>query len=166
MAHLIPPKKRGRPKQRAEDTPPTPETEAKLQPDQLTVLLADGVLSPDQERAGRALHALTRAWMRGMSPRSQFEAPTPPNRRKAARSPVDRMTEREERLWLTAYKPWAAAETATLVCRRPRLTALDLVRQVVDDNTAPRDIARRLDLDAGEVTAALKDALDRFISQK
>lgn len=166
MGGLIPARRRGRPNKNVPDVGPTPETVAKLQPDQLSALLARGKISPDHERAGRSLHSLTSALQRGMSPVSQLQTPSSAGKRKTAKSPLDRLSGREETAWAAIYRPWANIASQTIVARRPKLTLMDLTLRVVESNQKPRGIAAFFEMTEEQVLSRLIDGLDLYIAQE
>lgn len=144
MKKLIPVKRRGRPKKNADERiNPTPETLAKLEPDHLRILLSKGEITPDQERAGRQIHALFHAMRSGGSPASRLDPPATSKRPVLTKSPVERLSGRQEDLWRKRYIPWARAKGSQVVVRRPRLTNLGLVEQLVSENRSPDLVAAR-----------------------
>jgi len=153
--------RRGRPK-REENCGPTPETTAKLEPDVLLVLRQHDHVTPEQETAARELHAMWRALKRGMLPQSKVVPASPIPGRKQVRSPFARMNDYELELWSERYRPWANAESRTLVTGWPRLSRLELTRRIVEDNATPAAIGAMHGLAQTQVMEHLRNALDRY----
>ncbi len=167
MKKLIPVRRRGRPKKRADDRiDPTPETAAKLEPDHLHKLLSEGEISPDQERAGRQIHALFRALNAGGSPTSRLDAPGKSKRPGLTKTPLERLSERQEDLWRSRFTPWARASGATVVVGRPRLTSLGLVERLVTENQSPEAISARFRVSRETLLEAFRTAMDAYNAKK
>jgi hypothetical protein len=153
-------KKRGRPKRRDEAVGPTPETAAKLEPDVLLGLTEAGVLTLEQERAGREIADVWRALMRGF-----FGTFNPDGARLSGRvrEPVDAMTQGEARIYATTYLPWAKQEVRALVVNFPKLTRCDLAYRVCAANQSPETVARAFQVDRFALIQPLRDGLDNYL---
>lgn len=163
---LIPSRRRGRPKSREESVGPTPQTLAKLERDQLSHLLSEGELNPDQERAGRKIHSFTMALRRGSVPTSSFKAGLVARGKRAPKSPTEKLNETQALHWSRVYSPWAKAMSREVVARRPPLTALGLIERVVNENSNPVGLAASHSLAPAQLLEHLRDALDRYIAQE
>jgi hypothetical protein len=152
-------KKRGRPKRRDDAVGPTPETAAKLERDVLLALTESGVLSLDQERAGREIADVWRALMRGFFGTFNLEGAKVSGR---VREPVDAMTQSEARVYASTYLPWAKQEVRALVVNFPKLTRCDLAYRVCAANQSPDTIARGFQVDRYALIGPLRDALDNY----
>lgn len=166
MAGFIPMRKRGRPPRTQEAVAPTPETAAKLQRDQVSDLLKQGELTPDQERVARKIHSFSMALARGMFPQSRIQAAAPLPSRSLPQAPLERLNDRESDLWSRVYRPWAGEMSRQLVGRRPKLTALTVVERIVNENDSPDALSSAFDLPRKQVLDGLRQALDGYIAQK
>lgn len=166
MADLIPARRRGRPKSKNECILPTPETVAKLKRDEVSALLTEGELSPDQERVAREIHYFTMALRRGAMPTSPFKFDTVERGRRSAESSVEKLKERDAYHLSHVFSPWARDMSKEVVARRPPLNALGLVERVVNENFSPKLLARRHCVTQREVLDYLRFALDKYIAQK
>jgi len=166
VANLIPARRRGRPKAKSDCILPTPETVAKLKRDELAVLLAEGELNPDQERAARKIHSFTMALRRGALPTSPFKFGTTEKRRRMAESAAEKLKEPEAEHLSFVFSPWARDMSKAVVARRPPLTALGLVECVVNENMNPNLLARQHGVTQERILDHLRGALDAYIAQK
>ena len=167
MADMIPARRRGRPrKTAAEAVPPTPETAAKLEPDHVKALLSAGRITPDQERAGRQIHALFLALGRGASPVSRLRPPSGPRGRLLPQTPLDRLAGDQERQWRDIYAPWMKKAGADVVVRRPRLTVLRLVEHLVTENRSLAALSLAYGVPQAALVAAFQAAMDAYNAQK
>ena len=69
------------------------------------------------------------------------------------------MSEREELIWRTRYRPWADQEGRV---RLGRATRLELVIAFVLDNLGPSQVDRRYCLRHGSAAGHLRQALHRY----
>lgn len=162
MSGLIPKRRRGRPKSREECSEPTPQTLAKLQRDQLSRLLAEGEINPDQERAARKIHSFTMALRSGSVPTSQLERGLAGYQRRAPRSPTERLSKREAHHWSGVYSPWAKAMNREVVARRPNLSVLGLIEKIVNENQSPEILAQRYFVPRERILRHMQNALDSY----
>lgn len=166
MADLIPSRKRGRPRRTEECVDPTPETRAKLQRDQVADLLKQGELTPDQERAARKIHSFTMALQRGMFPQSRLQAAAPAPSKEKPRSPLERLSARDDDHWSQVYRPWAGAMRMRVVSRQPPLSSFKLVDSIVNENFSPDRVSALYDLPKDRILKSLRLALDSYIAYK
>lgn len=166
MVDLIPARRRGRPKAKKDCILPTPETVAKLKRDELTALLTEGELNPDQERAARKIHSFTMALRRGAVPTSPFKFGAMEKQRRAAESAPEKLKEPEAEHLNTVFSPWARDMNKTIVARRPRLTALGLIERVVNENNSPQHLAHQHGVTQTQLLDHLRGALDSYNTYK
>lgn len=166
MADLIPVRRRGRPKSRVEAIEATPQTVAKLQRDEVTVLFTEGELCPDQERAARKIHSFTMALRHGSVPTSNLRADIVSQTRRTPRAAAEKLNDREATHWTEVYRPWANVVAKRIVARRPPLTGLALVERVVNENCAPDALAKFHGVDRAQLLKELREALDLYNAQK
>ncbi|MBT5241439.1 MAG: hypothetical protein HOH20_14185 [Rhodospirillaceae bacterium] len=159
MTGLIPVCKRGRPRRAEVAIAPTPETVAKLQRDQVSDLLKQGELNPDQERVARKILSFSLALTRGMFPQSRIQAAAPLPARSLPQAPLERLSDSESELWSKVYRPWAGEMSRQLVGRRPKLTALSVVERIVNENNSPYALSSAFDLPRKQVLDGLRQAL-------
>ena len=142
---------------RPEHIPPTPQTVRKLRRDVIAELVDRGALDPQHGRAADEIHDVWRAFGRGLFPSAR---PLDGVRIKARyRTPLDRMTEREELIWRTRYRPWADQEGRVRV---GETTRLELVIAFVLDNLGPRQVELRYELRHGSAAGHLRQALHHY----
>ena len=166
MAGLITKAQRGRSKQKNANIGPTPETAAKLKPDQLAVLLGQGKITPDHERGRPAPAQLHAALKKGASPTTQLRLPSTLRGHQKPLSPLEHLNEGQQRQWNLAYRPWADSIAQKIVGRRPKLSLLGLVRRVVDDNHSIQRVSFDFNLPEGDLLNNLRDGLEAYIAQK
>ncbi len=140
-----------------EHIPPTPQTVRKLRRDVIATLIEKGALDPEHGRAADEIHDVWQAFGRGLFPSARKLDSV---RVKAAyRGPLDRMSEREELMWRTRYRPWADKEGRVRV---GETTRLELVIAFVMDNLGPRQVELRYELRHGSAAGHLRQALHRY----
>lgn len=166
MAELIPVRKRGRPKRTEEFVDPTPETRAKLQRDQVSDLLKQGELSPDQERAARKIHSFSLALQRGMFPQSRIRSAAPGPSKELPQAPLERLSEHDDVHWSRVYRPWAGAMRMRIVSRQPPLSSFRLVDSIVNENFSPDRVSAQYGLPKERILNSLRLALDSYNSYK
>ena len=120
--------------------PPTPETAAKLGPDPLRVLVDQGLINSDGERAAHQIRVVYLAVTRAVLAMAHVPQDT---RRKGQYE----MSESTARAYTDLYKPWCAAQGPAVVD-----AALTLV---VDRQAIPRS-------KVGQVVDALGDYAQRM----
>ncbi|NKB44359.1 MAG: hypothetical protein GKS03_08795 [Alphaproteobacteria bacterium] len=166
MTGLIPARKRGRPPRTQEAIAPTPETVAKLQRDQVSNLLKQGELTPDQEGVARKIHSFSMALKRGMFPQSRIQTEGAMPSRRLPQAPLERLSDTESESWSRVYRPWAGEMSRHIVGRRPKLTALAVVERIVNENESLEAVSSSYDLPRTQVLDGLKRALDGYIAQQ
>lgn len=135
---------------------PTPQTLAKLQPDNLLALVQNNILTTDQERAGREIACIWRALMRGLFGTSNAAGERSSPRKK---DPTDAMTETESRWHAGTYLPWARGKASRLAIKFPRVMYSDIVYRLAVANENPLSVAQEFNVKPGVLVAALQDAL-------
>lgn len=139
----------------------TPETRKKLRFDVIARLQHTGQLRSEHILAAQEIRtvweALTRGIFHGLS-----DTPHQPHMRAGASDPLDRLSEAEEIMWRTRYRPWTH-EMATAVFGGAHVTRLQLVLDIVVDNYGLREVEEMYKMQRGtSATRHLKAALHRY----
>ena len=156
--------KGGRPRRRPDRTDPTPETAAKLQPNVLTTLLHDSIITGEQHAAAEEIAGVWQALSRSLTARSaaadliRHSGQSP--------DPFGLMNSDEIWRWQKRYKPWANGQSKKIVSRRPPLCRFRLTLKVAADNMWPLLVSVRHQVPLGATVNALRDALDAYIVVK
>lgn len=150
----------------SEESPPTPETVAKLKSDAvrkligrkhgLTELHWDATIEirTIREALGRGLFPI-----RTLGPELDVGGPT----NAPYRDPLDRLSRYEEAIWRERYKPWSAEMKAIAhVGRAGPVRYLAIVEHVVIDNIGTRQADNMLGFRNGRTLAYLREALQRY----
>jgi hypothetical protein len=142
---------------------PTPETLAKLRYDVIGRLVADGRLLRAHADAAEEIRAVVEAVGRGMLPtaRPTFWAGRPQGHR-GPRDFLDRMSSLERRLWQFRYLPWTRALIHAGDASLPGRRWVELVLDIVVDNSGLRRVERRYRLRHGSALGFLADGLERY----
>lgn len=139
---------------------PTDETLSKLEPDALQSMLFKGLI--DQEEYDAALEI---ANMHRIMRRSLFKTQRPGSVRTGSQTdPTDGFTESQARRYSTHFLPWAREQARHIVFGWPRrMTRLDLVLAVADDNQSIRSIGIQHDAADHRVLASLLRPLQEYV---
>jgi hypothetical protein len=142
---------------------PTAQTAAKLRQDVIARLLARRRILPHHAAAAEEIRAVHEAVGRGMFPTSQalLWSGRGPNRRRA-RDFLDRMTGRERNAWERRYLPWTHAMATEIVGGLPGTRWLQLVVDIVVDNTTLRQVESRYRLRHGTALVYLTRGLEHY----
>lgn len=141
----------------------TPETLAKLRHDVVGRLIERGRLQKAHGEAAEEIRTVSEAVGRGMCPTAQ---PTgwsvrPPGYR-GPRDFLDRMTARERHIWQFRYQPWKSELLRARDVALPGGRWLDLVLDIVVDNSGLRRAERRHGLRHGSALGYLADGLECY----
>ena len=142
---------------------PTPQTRRKLRRDVVRGLYERGRLRPDQVEAAEEIRMVHEAVGRGMFPTSQGLMRSGRIRNfGGSRDFLDRMTEKERRAWHRRYLPWTHALAVEIAAGMAGARWLQLVIDVVVDNTPLRDVESRYRLRHGAALEYLAAGLGRY----
>jgi hypothetical protein len=156
-------KKRGRPpradKRATDETGPTPETIAKLEVDVLTDLVETGLITVDQECAGREINAVWEALERSMARTSAtFLMRVTASHRELPDAVSHAIA------WRLHYRhqPWASREIEKKLA--PGVTRYGVVWRLCNLNWPIDLIARQAGVSEARILRAVRDSLDVYIS--
>ena len=141
----------------------TAETLAKLRHDVVGRLVARGRLHRVHADAAEEIRTVAEAVGRGMCPTAQPTAWT--GRSSGYRAPrdfLDRMSPEERRLWQFRYLPWKRELTQSCDAALPGGRWLDLVLDIVVENSGLRRTERRHGLRHGTALGYLAAGLERY----
>lgn len=148
--------------QRANGVPPTRQTVERLRPDVVAGLLRDGRIGLHHARSAQEIRTVCEAAGRGMT---SFLRPElfsiDPARRRGGEDFLDRMTERERRLWLGRFLPWTRRMLAGHA-ELPGARLLDLVLGVVVDNRGLRETETAFRLKHGRAVDLVLAGLELY----
>lgn len=155
-------KRRRKPVDKSDRTGPTPETLAKLQPDALIQLTNRGEITADDERAGREIAGLHRAFKRALFRTSSHDG-------RGARGLVDVpdcISASEADKISRRYKPFMCRASRHIVARWPkRLSQLDLVLGVCEGNIPLREYAQLYEFTDATMLRALTRGLRDYLKR-
>lgn len=142
---------------------PTVQTAAKLRQDVIGRLLAQRRILPHHAEAAEEIRTVHEAVGRGMFPTAQSIpwSGRAPNRRRA-RDFLDRMSARERAAWERRYLPWSRAMATEIAAGRAGTRWLQLVVDIVVDNTTLREAEARYRLRHGTALPYLIRGLEQY----
>ncbi len=150
---------RSRPKRIA----PTPETAARLRHDVIARLLARGRIPLHLAQAADEIRRVLEAVGRGMFPTAQPMAWTGKAPRvRTWRDFIDRMSAGERRAWERHYIPWTREMSFEVAAGLAGTRWLQLVLDIVVDNSGLRETERRYRLRHGTAIEYLIQGLERY----
>lgn len=142
---------------------PTPETRAKLRRDVIERLFKEGRLEEEHVRAAREIRRVWEGIGRSLFPSgATFGSPRQPHLRRAAREPMQRMSDVEEIIWRRRYRPWADEMSLPIATSTVRVSRLQLVLDVVVDNYGLRQVEAWYRMRHGMGFEYLRSALRRY----
>ena len=142
---------------------PTPQTASKLRQDVIARLLARGRLWPHHLDAAHEIRTVHEAVGRGMFPTAQSLIWSGRvSSRRHGRDFLDRMSQAERYAWERHYLPWSHAMATEIAAGIPGTRWLQLVVDVVVDNSTLREVETRYNLRHGTACSYLARALARY----
>ena len=143
--------------------PPTPETLRKRRYDVIANLLAGGRIPLHLAEAAAEIRMVLEAVGRGMFPSSGWvprigKAP----RHRTWRDFIDRMSARERRAWERHYIPWTREMSLEAAAGLAGTRRLQLVLDIVVDNSGLREAEQRYRLRHGTAIEYLIQGLERY----
>lgn len=142
---------------------PTEQTVLKLRHDVVERLEREGRLRDVHLRASREIRLVWEAMGRGMFPMAApLEATRQTHLRGAFRDPIERMTDIEEIVWRTRYRPWAGEHAVLVAAGTASVSRLQLVLDIVVDNQGLRQVEQAYRMRHGLAFEHLRTALQRY----
>lgn len=144
----------------------TLETRRKKRRDQVAALLARGQITRMQTVAAGEVRDAYAAVLRSLMPARRADIRVDQGRRQI--TPIDRWSQREERIIRTRYGPWKLAMRQPVTVELPgdrRVTVrnvLEVTMDLVWDNAGPRQIDNRYRLRAGVARRLVAISLERY----
>ena len=124
-----------------DSVPPTAETVAKLRRDIVQRLAREGRLREEHVLAANEVRRVWEAFGRGLFPSAHNpEIQRQPHRRAMFTDPIERLSDAEEIIWRTRYRPWAREMSVEIAAGAIRVSRLQLVLDIVVDNYGLRQI--------------------------
>ena len=147
---------------------PTRQTVRKLKQDPVLVLLARGTINKDDEKTIQELRELRFKITMGLTPGGGGQSGEKVDTStKTYTHPIERLTARQDKLFIHVYKPWAAEQNRTCVRlgKRDReldLTPFNLVVAIIEDSVPLAKMETQHKVRNGSLSRPFTTALRKF----